>query len=117
MRRITQSLTIRRRIAGEPDRYGNPTVTWSDEAWPVYAVAPRGQAGLTEPFEANRDPIMKGVQVFAPVDGPRPAPHDEVAHAGLVWQTVGDVAVWDHNPHFARTSQRGVVVNLDRKEG
>lgn len=117
MRRITQTLTIQHRVEGEPDRYGNPTETWVDEAWPVYGVAPRGQAGLTEPFEANRDPIVKGVQVFAPIEGPRPAPHDRVVHAGLAWQTVGDVAVWDHNPHFPVTRQRGVVVNLDRAEG
>ena len=42
MRRITQTLTIRHRVEGEPDRYGNPTLTWVDEAWPVYGVAPRG---------------------------------------------------------------------------
>jgi len=117
MRRITQTLTILRRAEGEPDRYGNPTLAWTPEDWPVYAVAPRGQAGLSEPFEANRDPIVKGLQVFAPADGPRPRPHDRVEHGGAVWQTVGDVAVWDHNPHFARTTQRGVVVNLDRTEG
>lgn len=117
MRRITQTLTIQHRVEGVPDRYGNPTEAWVDEAWPVYGVAPRGQAGLSEPFEANRDPIVKGVQVFAPIEGPRPAPHDRVVFGALVWQTVGDVAVWDHNPHFATTRQRGVVVNLDRAEG
>lgn len=117
MRRITQTLTIRHRVEGEPDRYGNPTLTWEDEAWPVYGVAPRGQAGLSEPFEANRDPIIRGVQVFAPVEGPRPAPNDRVVHAGVEWNTVGDVGVWDHNPHFVRTTQRGIVVNLDRAEG
>lgn len=117
MRRITQTLTIRRRVEGAPDRYGNPTLTWESEPWPVYGVAPRGQSGLSEPFEANRDPIVKGLQVFAPVDGPRPVPHDLVLHTGVEWQTVGDVAVWDHNPHFSRTTQRGIVVNLDRTEG
>lgn len=118
MRRITQTLEIRRKVVGEPDRYGNPgTVGWVGEAWPVYAVAPRGQAGLSEPFEANRDPVVKGLQVFAPVEGPRPGPHDRVVHGGAEWTVTGDVGVWDHNPHFARTTQRGVVVNLDRSEG
>lgn len=117
MRRITQSLTILRRTEGEEDRYGNPILTWEPEPWPVYAVAPRGQAGLSEPFEANRDPIVRGLQVFAPVDGPRPRSHDRVVHADVEWQTVGDVAVWDLNPHFVTTRQRGVVVNLDRTEG
>lgn len=117
MRRITQTLTILRRTEGEPDIYGNPVLTWTAESWPVYAVAPRGQSGLSEPFEANRDPIYKGVQVFAPVDGPRPRPNDRVEHAGYEWETVGDTAVWDNNPHFSRTTQRGVVVSLDRTEG
>lgn len=115
MRRITQTLTIRERVEGEPDRYGNPTIAWSEVAWPVYAVAPRSQT--SEPFEGNRDPIVKGVSVYAPVDGPRPSPNDRVVHAGLEWNTVGDVAEWDHNPHFAVTTQRGIVVNLDRTEG
>ena len=84
MRRITQTLTILRRVEGEPDRYGNPTLEWERMAWPVYAVAPRGQAGLSEPFEANRDPIVKGLQVFAPADGPSPVANDRVEHGGLV---------------------------------
>lgn len=117
MRRITQTLTILHRVTGEPDRYGNPTESWVSEVWPVYAVAPRGQAGLSEPFEENRDPIVKGIQVFSPVEGPRPAPHDRVVFNGVEWQMVGDVAVWDLNPHFPVTRQRGVVVNLDRAEG
>lgn len=117
MRRITQTLTIRHRVEGPPDRYGNPTLTWVDEAWPVYAVAPRGQGGLSEPFEANRDPIVKGLSVYAPIDGPRPAPNDRVLHAGLEWSTVGDVAEWDHNPHLSVTKHRGIVMNLDRAEG
>lgn len=117
MRRITQTLTILRRVEGAPDRYGNPTLGWERVAWPVYGVAPRGQAGLSEPFEANRDPIVKGLQVFAPADGPTPVANDRVEHAGVVWTVVGDVARWDNNPHFARTNQRGIVVNLDRMEG
>ena len=114
MRRITQTLTIRQRVEGEPDRYGNPTLTWVDEAWPVYGVSPRAPS---EPDEANRDAVYSGLQVFAPVDGPRPGPHDRVIHGGEEWQTVGDAGVWDNNPHFAVTRQRGVVVNLDRPEG
>ena len=54
---------------------------------------------------------------FAPVEGPRPRPNDRVVFDGVEWNTVGDVGVWDHNPHFARTTQRGIVVNLDRAEG
>lgn len=121
MRRITQTLEILARTVSETetDRYGNPLVTYPRPGadWPVYGVAPRGQAGLSEPFEANRDPIMKGVQVFAPVDGPRPSPHDRVWLWEQEWSVVGDVAVWDLNPHFPVTRQRGVVVNLDRAEG
>ena len=114
MRRITQTLTILRRVEGAPDRYGNPTVAWESVPWPVFAVSPRAS---TEPSEANRDAVMSGLQVFAPVDGPRPGPNDRVSHGGEEWGVVGDVGVWDNNPHFARTTQRGIVVNLDRMEG
>lgn len=118
MRRITQTLGIKRRVEGERDRYGNPVVSYADPVeWPVYSVAPRGQAGLSEPFEANRDPILRGVTVHAPVDGPRPGPHDLVVLGGLDWDVVGDVGVWDDNPHVPATRHRGIVVNLDRTEG
>src|SRR5690606_39371973 len=91
-----------------------PTVTWESVPWPVYAVSPRAS---TEPSEANRDAVISGLQVFAPADGPRPGPNDRVSHGGEEWGVVGDVGVWDNNPHFARTTQRGIVVNLDRTEG
>src|SRR5690606_42012054 len=80
MRRITQTLTILRRVEGEPDRYGNPTVTWESVPWPVYAVSPRAS---TEPSEANRDAVISGLQVFAPADGPRPGPNDRVSHGEI----------------------------------
>ncbi len=117
MRRITATLSIRRRIDGAVDRYGNPTVTYTDGvAWPVYAVAPRS-AGDAEPFQGGRDAVVRGLQVFAPVDGPRPGPHDLVDYRGESWAVIGDEAEWDRNPHFVSTFHRGIVVNLERKEG
>lgn len=117
MRRITATLSIRRRTEGAVDRYGNPVVGYSEGvAWPVFAVAPRS-AGDAEPFQGARDPVVRGLQVFAPVDGPRPGSHDVVEYRGDQWVVVGDVAEWDRNPHALVTTQRGIVVNLERKEG
>lgn len=117
MRRITATLEIHPRVDGEVDRYGNPERSYGPPVlWPVYAVAPRS-AGEAEPFTGLRDAVVSGLQVFAPVDGPRPGPHDLVEHRGEQWAVVGDVAVWDNNPHVHVTTERGIVVNLERKEG
>ena len=118
-RRITQTLGIRRRIEGEEDIYGNPKVTYGEpEDWPVYAVAPRVQAGTAEPAEDNRDAIYTGLTVYAPLNGPRPGPHDLAVHAGHDdWEVIGEVGVWDTNPHAPNTRHVGIVVNLDRTEG
>lgn len=115
MRRITQVLTIRPRVEGDTDRYGNPVVGYGPGVdWPVFAVAPRSS---TEGDEPNRDLVFVGVTVYAPADGPAPGPHDLVVWGGEDWQVVGDPGVWDNNPHVTATRHRGIVVNLDRKEG
>lgn len=115
MRRITATLGIRRRIEGAEDRYGNPVEAWSDpEPWPVYAVGPRAS---DEPWTENRDPNVAELTVFAPVDGPRPGPLDRVVVDGLEWDVDGRPGEWDRNPHVEATRQRGIVVNLERKEG
>lgn len=114
MRRVTQTLTIRTRVEGAPDWTGNPVVTWAESAWPVYAVAPRSSV---EPGQENRDLVVTGVTVYAPVNGPRPGPLDRVTLDGGAWEVAGDVAVWDNNPHFATTRQHGIAVDLKRSEG
>lgn len=115
MRRITQTLGIKRRVEGERDRYGNPVVSYAGPVeWPVYSVAPRVSS---EPSEENRDPVIRGLTVHAPLDGPRPGSHDLVVHGGQDWDVVGDVGEWDKNPHVEETRHRGIVVNLDRTEG
>lgn len=115
MRRITATLGIRRRIEGDLDAYGNPRVTYTTpEAWPVYAIAPRTSEELAED---NRNVVISGLAVFAPAGGPVPGPHDLVDCRGETWQVIGDVGLWDRNPHVAATTQRGIVVNLNRTEG
>lgn len=108
-------LGICRRVEGRRDRYKNPVVTYAPAIeWPVYSIAPRSS---DEPDEAGRDAVITGITVHAPVDGPHPGPLDRVKHAGTTWQVTGDVGTWDGNPHVVVTSQRGIVVNLDRTEG
>lgn len=115
MRRITATLEIRRRIEGATDMYGNPKVSYgAPEEWPVFAVAPRSS---TEPQDPNRDLVITGITVFAPVDGPTPGPHDLVGYGDDSWQVTGNVGTWDENPHVVSTRQHGVVVSLDRTEG
>ena len=115
MRRITATLEIRPRVDGEVDRYGNPKRSYGPPVpWPVFAVAPRP---TEEPGEAARDVVISGLQVFAPIDGPEPGPHDRVGYNGVTYEVIGEVARWDNNPHFQVTTQRGIVVNLERSEG
>lgn len=115
MRRVTAVLAILRRVEGEPDRYGNPTVGWEQVSWPVFAVAPRIES--SDPGLENRDPVVRGLTVFAPANGPRPAATDRVLVDGDAFDVVGDVGVWDRNPHVLSTRHRGIVVNLKRTEG
>lgn len=118
IRRVTAVLGIRRRIEGAKDIYGNPKVAYGDpEEWPVYAVAPRSQAGTAEPAEDNRDLVYTGLTVYAPLDGPRPGAHDLVVHTGDDWEVIGEVGVWGKNPHAPDTRHVGIVVNIDRTEG
>lgn len=114
MRRITATLAIRRRVEGAVDRYGNPTISYGPpEPWPVYAVEPRvGE----EPMERARDALISSVVVYAP-SSPRPGPLDRVEHLGVTWEVRGQVGDWDRNPHVPVTTQRGIAVNLERKEG
>ncbi|UEJ84009.1 hypothetical protein Bra3105_06765 [Brachybacterium halotolerans subsp. kimchii] len=115
MRRITTALAIRRRLEGAKDIYNNPKKAHGEpEAWPVYAVSPRSS---TEPQEPNRDLVITGITVFAPVGGPTPGPHDLVDYGDDTWQVTGKVGTWDENPHVVSTRQHGIVVNLDRTEG
>lgn len=115
MRRITATLAIRRRVEGASDIYGNPKVSYgAPEEWPVFAVAPRSS---TEPQDPNRDLVVTGITVFAPVEGTMPGALDLVEHRGDTWQVTGDVGTWDENPHVVSTRQHGIVVNLDRTEG
>lgn len=117
MRRITSTLGIRRRVEGEPDRYGNPRVSYAEPIdWPVYAIAP-SSPGDAEPDRANRDVVITGITIYAPIDGTRPGALDLVRYRGEDWQVVGEVGEWDRNPHTAVTRHRGIVVNLERSEG
>lgn len=115
-RAITQTLTIvSRETTDKRDRYGNKIVVPTRRSWPVYSVAP----GTTqEPTEDNRTPVVTGLAVYAPVDGPRPTAADDVEVPGVgTFAVEGDVQTWDHNPHVATTRQHGLVITLERKTG
>ncbi|RTE50393.1 hypothetical protein [Actinobaculum sp. 352] len=118
---MTQTATIRRHSAGGLDRYGNPRVLpvdeWPTVAWPIYGV---GQSGSDEPDTANRETVVTGVKVYAPVDGPYPEPEDRVElpdWPGVYWETVGEVLIWRDNPAVTVARHTGLVATLERSRG
>lgn len=115
-RRTTQTLTIvTKQETDQRDRYGNRIVVTVRKPWLVYSVAP---GATQEPDEPNRTAVVTGLAVYAPADGPQPTAADAIEVPSLgMFEVAGDVQTWDLNPHHATTTQRGLVVTLQRKAG
>lgn len=121
MRFTTAVLTIHRCDPERVDRYGDldpgPVDSWPTVEWPVYAVA---SAARDEPWEAGRSPKIMSLQIYAPLDGPRPTGMDRVslpAWPGEPFLVVAEPHVWEKNPHVPVTRQKGVVVRVERVTG
>lgn len=106
-------LTVRRRVAGELDRYRQPTYTYEDEVVRVYAVSPRQSV---EPDEDGRRAVISGLQVLAHVDLDI-GPHDRVLYDGEVWEVEGRPAEYKDSPVRVGLNLQGKVFNLERSTG
>lgn len=115
MRRAAVALQVIRRVTGEKDRRGNPVVSWAaPETVMVYGVASRNR---DEPFEQGRNEAISTIwDVYAPL-GVEISPYDRVQLPhGEQCEVVGEVGVWDHNPHVL-AHHTGVQFTVQRRQG
>lgn len=111
MRLARHSIGIRFYDSTATDRYGDPVPAYLPEVEArVFAIGPRVQA---EP-ETGRMVVVTGKTIYAPVDEPRPGPHDRVVIDGEVYEVGGEVADWTEGPYGARL---GVAYDVQRVEG
>lgn len=106
-----ETVTVLRRVDGDPDRYGNPTHTWAagvDVAG--CAVAPRSS---DEPAETGRQAVITGLTVYMPPDT-EVGPNDRLIVRGVTYEVEGEPGDWRHPFSGWRP---GVEVAVSRVEG
>lgn len=106
-----EQVTRRRRVAGAPDRYGNPTYTTVDVALSQGAAFDPG--GSLEPVEVGRAAVVTTPKLYF-LDSPDLAADDVVLVRDEAFMVVGDPAVW-RDPWGSGVG--GTVVDLKRAEG
>lgn len=115
MRRITATIEVQRYSESTVrDAHGNSVASWTSTAVGVYAIAPKQSV---EPDELGRRAVVTGLTVYAPL-GTDVRPHDRVVLPhGVTYEVVGEIAVWDNNPHVPVTRNSGVQFDLERSTG
>ncbi|BDZ40820.1 hypothetical protein GCM10025865_01190 [Paraoerskovia sediminicola] len=104
-------VTRRRRTAGAPDRYGNPTYTWSDVLLGQGAAFDPG--GSREPVEVGREQVVTTPRLYF-VDRPDLTADDRVLVRGIEYAVEGTPADW-RDPFGSDVG--GLVVELERVTG
>jgi len=105
-----ETVTVRRRVQGEDDRFGNPTWTWADDQVDGVAVAPRSSA---EPAQVGRLAVITGLSVYLPTDTTI-GPHDRLVVRGIEYEVEGEPGDW-RSPYSGR--RPGIEVAVRRVEG
>lgn len=105
---ITESVTIRSRVAGADDPYGQPTYTWSESTVSGVLVAPRRG---TEDGTDLRQAVIVGLTAYLP-KGTVIGPRDQVIVRGDTYEVEGEPGDWRQSPLAL-----GVEVALTRAEG
>lgn len=110
---MTFTLAVTRRVEGQPDRHGNPVVTYSAPyEWVVRALAP---GASSEPTQPNRDASLIAWTVYSDASDDVPGERDHVFILGDEFEVVGRPADWTKGPWPHPTA--GVVTELQRWEG
>lgn len=115
---LSATVGLRKRVEGEPDSRGNPTVTYED-ALPlnVYGYGPRSAEGQAEPRKPLRDLVIIGMTVYGPpslASQVSPLDRMEVPLGGDLYEVDGEVGDWSNGPFgFAP----GCSITLRRAEG
>lgn len=110
------TIHVLRRQEGEKDRKGLPKIVYGDpEPIRVLGVAPRSRE---EPQEPGRPWAVETVwDIYGPL-GIEISPYDRVVlPTGQTCEVVGEVAVWDHNPHSTVALQGGVHFTVQATKG
>ena len=109
-RRISEYVDHAAFIAGAEDAHGNPIEDWGPAVEVgIFGFDPGGSA---EPLLPGYDRVITEPTLYAP-EGVVFGARDKVTARGLLFEVVGDTAVWRH-PNGLRP---GNVVNLKRVEG
>lgn len=109
----TETLGVRRRIEGDPDAHGNPTIDYAEPVdWPVWGVAPGAMEELHDP---NRDLSLILWTVYAPQNAALPGELDRVVYRGVEYDAEARARDWTRGPW--RNPSAGAVVELRKPEG
>lgn len=105
-----ETVTVRTRVQGPDDQYGQPTWTWTDVDVPGVAVAPAAgnEAGL--PY---RQDVGIALTVYLPPETPITA-RSRVLVRGDEFEVFGEPGDW-RSPFTGW--HPGIVANLTRSEG
>lgn len=85
-----ETITVKRRTAGAPDGYGNPTYTWSTSTIANVPVFPRAGG---EDNADGRQGVIAGLTIYPP-HGSAIGPHDLVNVYGEDYRIVGEPGSW-----------------------
>ena len=106
------TLRVRSTVAGEPDEFGNPTVTTAEHDWQVHGIAP---GAMSDPTQANRDVSLIAYTVLAPRSADTPTESDEVMVDGEWFAVNGRPSDWGRGPWGFPSA--GVTVELSVANG
>ena len=108
---IGESVTLLARVAGTPDRYGNPTYTWPlpGSTIPGVLVAP-GKS--TEGNEAIRSEVDTALTLYRLPFDVAVWPGDRIIVRGTTWEVPGQPERWSNG-----TWEPGSVLELQLIEG
>ena len=105
-------VTIRARVEGLKDAFGNVAVSWVERDWWVRSIAP---GAMADPASPNRDLGEVAYTIHADADSNPPTRLDQVVLNGEAFLVDGDPADWTRGPWVNPAA--GVVVELKRSEG
>lgn len=99
------------RSLGAKDSHGNPAETWPEVGVPEPAYGWSPPSADAQPFDPNRTPVVRDLDVYMPTSAARPK--DRMTINGVPYSVVGHPEDFNHGPFsFAP----GVRVNLKRVE-
>lgn len=115
-RRKTFTIDLIRYVQGAKDRHGNSSKTYADPVpLPVWVVAPRNR---DEPRTQDRAGAISTVwDIYAPKGTPVSFQDRVKLHTGELCEVVGEVGVWENNPHSVIPAREGIQFTVQKWSG